>query len=56
MRCNARIHDDDAPSNTAQLRQCTRRAVWFMVDRDDHGLCTQHKRPYDTRRIPEGTP
>lgn len=52
MRCAVRIYTGE---DATRYRQCSRRAVWFIADRDDHGVCSQHRRKTDTRRIPKDT-
>lgn len=50
--CCQWIADSRLPSNTSQTRQCTRKAVWFTAERNDRGVCTQHKHRQDVRKIP----
>lgn len=49
--CSAWIHDDDLPSNTSQTRRCAKKAIWYMADSNTRGICSTHKRTYDTRKI-----
>lgn len=31
--------------------QCSRRAVWYVTTSDTRGVCTQHRRYNDDRRV-----